>query len=129
MLGYLQFSKPLVFVIILFEFVLGSIAIGSLLYISQQVEKTHGTPSLEVDMERSPIDIQDMVSDRARYLQADIEPPDFPDMTLQQTLKQQMELLRKDYENVNPAILSPGLKPDEIYVSDYRNYDYIERDD
>ena len=113
----------------LFEFVLGSIAIGSLLYISQQVEETHGTPSLEVDMERSPIDIQDMVSDRARYLQADIEPPDSPDMTPQQTVKQQMELLREDYENVNPAILSPGLKPDEIYVSDYRNYDYIERDD
>ena len=65
---------------------------------------------------------------RARYLQADIEPPDSPDMTPQQTLCQQMELLRPDYININPAIMSPELKPDEIYVSDYRNYDYIERD-
>ena len=50
-------------------------------------------------------------------------------MTPQQIVHQQMELLREDYKHVNPALLSPGLKPDEIYVSDYRNYDYIERDD
>ena len=49
-------------------------------------------------------------------------------MTPKQILHNQMKLLRDDYENVNPALLSPGLKPDEIFVSDYRNYDYIERD-
>ena len=115
--------------LMLFEFVLGSIAIGDLLYILTQVQETHFTPSLEMDMETSPIDIQDMVSDRARYLQADIEPPDSPDMTPQQTVNQQMELLRPDYININPALMSPGLKPDEIYVSDYRNYNFVERDD
>ena len=47
----------------LFEFVLGLIAIGSLLYISQQVEVKHDLPGLEVDMSTSPIDIQDLVSD------------------------------------------------------------------
>ena len=70
----------------LFEFVLGSIAIGSLLYISQQVDVKLDLPGLEVDMSTSPIDIQDLVSDRSRYLQADVEPPDSADMMPQQIL-------------------------------------------